>query len=217
MKDFAATRQHMIDGQLLPNRVDDSRVVAAMREVPRERFVPRELRGVAYVDEDIAIAPGRHLMEPRVFARLLQAGEIRETDVVLDVGCGRGYSTAVIARLAGAVVALESDGSLAEKASATLTELEVDNAAVVIGELAAGYPSQGSYDVIFLGGAVEEMPRALTSQLTEGGRLLAVVGSRRAGQATLVVRHGERLARRVLFDAAVPPLPGFQADPGFVF
>ncbi len=111
MKDFAATRQHMIDGQLLPNRVDDSRVVAAMREVPRERFVPRELRGVAYVDEDIAIAPGRHLMEPRVFARLLQAAEIRETDVVLDVGCGRGYSTAVMARLAGAVVALESDGS----------------------------------------------------------------------------------------------------------
>lgn len=207
----------MIEGQLLPNRVTDSRVVAAMSEVPREFFVPEALRGVAYVDEDIEVAPGRHLMEPRVFARLLQAAGIRGTDVVLDVGCGRGYSTAVMARLAGTVVALESDATLAGKASDTLTELKVDNAAVVTGELAAGYPSQGPYDVIFLGGAVEQLPDALASQLAEGGRLLAVVGSGGSGQATLVTRREELLARRVLFDAALPPLPGFQAKPGFVF
>ena len=212
----------MVDGQLRPNRVTDSRVVAAMSEIPRELFVPKVLRGVAYVDEDIEIAPGRYLMEPRVFARLLQTAEVREADVVLDVGCGRGYSTAVLARLAGTVVALESDETMATKASDTLTGLQVDNAIVVTGELAVGYSSQAPFDVVFLSGAVDSVPQALTSQLAQGGRVLAVVGTGGAGtggcgQATLILRHEDLLVRRCLFDASIPPLPGFQREPGFVF
>jgi protein-L-isoaspartate(D-aspartate) O-methyltransferase len=217
MSDSSAARKHMIECQLMPNGVTDSELLAALEAVPRELFVPKSLRGVAYVDEDLQIAPGRYLTEPRVFARLLAAAEIDGGEVVLDVGCGRGYSTAVIARLASSVVALESDEALAAAASETLTELEVDNAAVVTGPLAEGYPSQAPYDVILLSGAVDEIPPALTEQLNDGGRLLAVVGVGAAGGAVLVVRHDDVLARRSLFDAAVPPLPGFQVEPGFVF
>lgn len=213
----AAAREHMVECQLLPNKVTDPRITAAMGEIPRERFVPKLLRGVAYVDEDIEIAPGRYLMEPRVFGRLLQAADLAASDVVLDVGCASGYSTAVLARLAGTVVALESDEALAAKAGEALSALEIDNAAVVKGALAEGYPSQAPYDAIFLGGAVEEVPAALCDQLGDGGRLLAVVGVGAMGQALSMLRHEKVIARRPLFDAAVPPLPGFRRDPGFVF
>jgi len=217
MSEFSAVRQRMVESQIRPNRVTDSRVVEAMAEVPRELFVPRALRGVAYVDEDIEIAPGRYLMEPRVFARLIQAAEIDEGDIVLDIGCGRGYSSAVLARLAATVVALESDEGLAAKAGETLAKLEIDNAVVVGGELPEGYPEQGPYDVVFLSGAVDEVPEALTAQLAEGGRLVAVIGRGGAGRATLIARHEKLLLRRPLFDAAVPLLPGFVREPGFVF
>lgn len=217
MNKFSAVRQSMVAGQILPNRVTDARVVAAMAEVPRELFVPEGLRGVAYVDEDIEIAPGRYLMEPRVFARLIQGAAIAAGDMVLDVGCGRGYASAVLARLAATVVALESDEGLAAMAGETLAQLEIDNAVVVTGELAAGYPEQGPYDAIFVSGAVDEVPEALTAQLAEGGRLVAVIGRGGAGRATLIARHEELLARRSLFDAALPPLPGFAIEPGFVF
>lgn len=217
MNDSAAARRHMIESQIMPSGVTDRGLLAALEAVPREIFVPKSLRGVAYVDEDLEVAPGRYLMEPRVFARLLLAAGIGEDDVVLDVGCGRGYHTAVLARLAGTVVALESDEELAAQASETLTELGVDNAAVVSGPLAEGYPSQAPYDVIFLSGAVEEVPEALGEQLDPSGRLLAVIGTGGAGQATLMLRHGETLARRSLFDAAIPLLPGFEVEPGFVF
>lgn len=217
MNDSAAARRHMIESQIMPSGVTDRGLLAALEAVPREIFVPKSLQGVAYVDEDLEVAPGRYLMEPRVFGKLLLAAGLREDDVVLDVGCGRGYHTAVLARLAGTVVALESDEELAAQASETLTELGVDNAAVVSGPLAEGYPSQAPYDVIFLSGAVEEVPEALSAQLDPSGRLLAVIGAGGTGQATLMLRHGETLARRSLFDAAIPLLPGFKLEPGFVF
>ena len=217
MSNSAAARRHMIESQIMPSGVTDRGLLAALEAVPREIFVPKSLQGVAYVDEDLEVAPGRYLMEPRVFARLLLAAGLGDGDVVLDVGCGRGYHTAVLARLAGTVVALESDEALAAQASETLTELGVDNAAVVSGPLAEGYPTQAPYDVSFLSGAVEEIPEVLSAQLDPSGRLLAVIGAGGTGQATLLLRHGETLARRSLFDAASPPLPGFEPEPGFVF
>ena len=189
MSVYAEARANMVDNQVRPNRVTDGPVLAAMGLVPRERFVPDDFAGIAYIDEDIAVSPGRYLMEPMVFARLLQAAEITSDDVVLDVGCGSGYSTAVLARLADTVVAVESDAALAEKAIALMTELDADNTAVVTGVLAEGYIKQAPYDVIVLGGAVPEAPRALTDQLAEGGRLVAVVtGNGQVGRATLFRR-----------------------------
>lgn len=217
MSNSAAARRHMIESQIMPSGVTDRGLLAAIEAVPRELFVPKPLRGVAYVDQDLEVAPGRYLMEPRVFAGLLLAAAIGAGDVVLDVGCGRGYHTAVLARLAGTVVALESDEALGAQASETLTELGVDNAAVVSGPLAEGYPSQAPYDVIFLSGAVAEIPEGLSAQLAPSGRLLAVIGAGGAGQAALMSRHAASLGRRSLFDAAIPPLPGFEVEPGFVF
>ncbi len=218
MPDYAAARLNMIDNQIRPNKVSDVRVLAAMAEVPRERFVPKKLEGAAYVDEDLAVAPGRYLMEPAVLARLLQMAAITPSDVVLDVGCATGYATAVLARLAATVVAVESDPDLIELAGALLAELGADNAAVVEGPLAAGYPKHAPYDAIVLGGAVDEVPQAITDQLAEGGRLAAVVthGSS-VGNGMLMRRVRGALSRQIVFDAAVPLLPGMEGGRGFVF
>ncbi len=218
MPDNAAARLNMVDNQIRPSKVSDGRVLAAMAEVPRERFVPKKLEGAAYVDEDLAVAPGRYIMEPAVLARLLQLAAITPGDVVLDVGCATGYATAVLARLAATVVAVESDPKLIERAGALLAELGADNAAVVEGPLAAGYPKHAPYDAIVLGGAVDEVPPAITDQLAEGGRLAAVVthGSS-VGKAMLMLRVHGVLSRRIVFDCAVPPLPGFGSGRDFVF
>lgn len=215
--DFTALRQRMVEGQLRTNRVTDEAVLAAIQAVPRELFVPRALRTVAYVDDDIEIQRGRFLMEPMVFARLIQLAEIEPTDLVLDIGCGTGYSAVVLARLANGVVALESDPDLAQRAGELVRELGAANATVVQGPLEAGHPSQAPYDVIFLDGAVAELPPAITGQLAEGGRLVAVLTGAGVGRATIMTKTGGQLSSRPVFDAAIRLLPGFAGKPRFVF
>ena len=213
--DYPAARQHMVESQIRPNRVTDSRIISAMGEIPRETFVPKPLLGVAYVDEVLALGNGRQLLAPMVLARLLQTAEIQSGDVVLDVGCGSGYSAAVLARLASIVVALECDPELAAIAARNVAELEIDNVAVVEGPLGDGWAKQGPYDVIVFDGAVNDVPLAVLDQLAEGGRLVAVMAGNGIGKATLVTRFGATLSRRQVFDAAAPCLPGFAAEPTF--
>ncbi len=217
MSEHAVLRRHMVDSQLLPNNLRDERVVDALSAVPREAFVPKALKGVAYIDEDLQIAPGRFLMEPRVFARLLEGADITGDDVILDLGCATGYSTAVLARLGATVVALEEDAGLADQASEALAELSIDNCAVINGPLAEGRQKEGPFDVIICGGAVADIPAALTDQLADGGRLVAVRRTGSMGKAVVISRDGDAFAERELFDAAVPFLPGFAPDSGFRF
>jgi len=217
MSEFSAARETMVLSQLQPDRVSDNRVRDAMGDVPRERFVPELLRAVAYVDEDLEIAPRRYLMEPRIFARLVQASNINVHDVVLDVGCGTGYSSAVMAQLAGTVVALESDTGLRELAIKNLKHLEVDNVVVVSGGLNQGYVSKAPYDVIFINGAVSEVPATLIDQLSEGGRLITVVEQDAVGRATLLTSQRGQANTLTLFDAQTPYLPGFERQTGFKF
>lgn len=215
--DFVAARRNMVASQIKTNRVTDPLVIEAISLVPRETFLPPEQRPFAYVDEDLPIGKGRVIMEPMVLARLLQLADIQTTDNALVIGAGGGYATAVLARMASSVVALESDTELADRASKTLAALSIDNAAVVIGDLTKGKAEQGPFDVIFINGAVDEIPEALKAQLADGGRLVCVVRQGPVGRATLIARSGEAFGHRQEFDAATPVLPGFQKQPGFVF
>lgn len=228
MIEFATARRNMVDNQIRPNRVTSPALLQAMLEVPRELFVSEQERGVAYVDEDIRLAtapgsPTRWLMEPMVFARLIQAAEIDKSDVVLEVGCGSGYGSAILSRLAATVVAVESDRVLAEAAAANLEGLRVDNVALITGELKRGCPAQAPYGVIVFEGAIDRISDEIAGQLAEGGRLVAVLresggpNGARMGQAILALRRGGQLSHRVLFDAATPYLPGFAPEPTFVF
>ncbi len=218
MVDFAAARSNMVESQIRTNKVTDPHLLDAFETTPRERFVPEPLRGIAYVDQDVALGGERFVMEPMVLARLLQAARPGPGDVALDLGCGSGYATAILSRLVATVVALEVDAALAAAANQTLDELEIDNVVVVEGQLAEGYPKQAPYNVILLNGAVSEVPLAIADQLAEGGRLVTVVSvGTGLGRATLMRRDSGVISSRILCDASVPVLPGFEAAPGFVF
>ena len=222
MDDFSVARTKMVDSQLRTEAVTDYDILAVMGRIPREQFVPPHQRALAYVDSDIPIKSGgdgvpRYLMEAAPFGRLLQLAEIDKSDLVLDIGCGSGYSTAVLAALANFVVGLESDAELAAQARTNLAVLRIDNAKIVNGVLDDGHPSEGPYDVIFIGGAVEVLPAAMFEQLREGGRLVAVIGYGRSAMATLYTKSENQIGRRMAFNADVRPLPGFRKPEVFVF
>lgn len=216
--DFAAARLNMVNSQILPNRVTDEKVISVMAELPRESFLPKPLQGIAYADEALAIGEGRYVMEPMIIARLLQALELKPTDVALSIGCGCGYGVAALASIVNTVVAVEADGTMAGRASQTLGDLEIDNVVVVDGPLNEGYAKQAPYDVIFFDGAVSEMPAQITAQLAEGGRAIAIVSSAGGmGRAQIFLRNGGAVSSRDVFDAGTPVLPGFEADLVFSF
>jgi len=210
----------MVDGQVRVNDVTDPALIAAMLEVPREQFVPEARATLAYIDDDLCVQeaeggnPARYLMEPMVLAKMVQGLELTPESTVLDVGCATGYSSAVLSRVAGRVVALESDATLAAFAKRMVT---APNTEVVSGPVSAGWAAGQPYDAILVGGAVEEIPEALTAQLRDGGRLVAVIRKDRASKAVLFTRTGDHVNARRLFDAAIPALPGFERPHGFVF
>jgi len=218
MADYAQARRVMVDRQVRTADVTDLRIISALLEVPRDMFVPAARRAIAYLDLDVPVnEQGRVLLKPMVFAKLLQAAGIGETDRVLDVGCATGYSAGVLAKLAGEVVALEEDAALARGAGETLAQIGARTVSVVSGALVAGWAQRAPYDVIVLEGAAEVVPDSLLSQLAEGGRLVAVVGSGPMGKATLYRRAGRHATAQPVFDAAAPLLPGFIKPAAFVF
>lgn len=219
MTDFTLARRNMVDGQLRPNRVTNSQLLAVIGALPREKFLPDGLRSVAYSDEDVPLGGGRFLMEPMVLARLIQTLQPRETDRALVVASGRGYGAALLARLVNSVVAVESDAALAAAAERTAKELGLTGIDQKIGPLEAGAAGAAPYDVILIEGAVREVPSAILDQLGEGGRMGAVVAGLPGalGSAQLFVKEGGVASGRPLFDAGTPPLPGFAPPARFTF
>lgn len=217
MLDFTQARQMMVDGQLRPTGVTDLDVLAAMRDIPRERFVPAALASVAYLDRDILVDPKRALLKPMALARLIQAADVRPSDRVLDVACGSGYSSAVLARLAATVTALEDDAERSRRCVDTLTQLGLTSVKVVCGPLDAGWPAGAPYDVILVNGACEVEPHGLFRQLAEGGRLICIMGTGPDPKATVYRLDRGEIGRRTLFDAAAPALPAFIKPAAFVF
>jgi protein-L-isoaspartate(D-aspartate) O-methyltransferase len=220
MTDFAAQRRMMVDGQVRTADVTDLRLLAAMLDLPRERFFPDEKASLAYLDLDTVVsAPGqpvRRLLKPMVLAKLIQTAGIAATDHVLDVGCASGYSTALLTHLAGSVVGLEEDAALARQAADAMGWAARSTVKIVTGPLAQGYASGAPYDVILLEGSAEVVPPALVDQLKEGGRLVGVLG-RGPGKAMFYRRAEGEFSGRPVFDAAAAPLPGFAKPPEFVF
>ena len=221
MSGFSTARQKMVDGQVRTSDVTDSRILDAMLEVPREAFVPANKQALAYLDLDLDVSaagsPKRYLIKPAVTAKLLQAAEIKDTDKVLVVGAATGYAAALAAKLAGQVIATESDPSLAAKAGTVLGQLGCANVEVRNAPVAEGDTAGAPYDVIFLNGATEIVPEGLYGQLKDGGRLVGIFATSQPARATIVTRSHGDFGHRTLFDAAAPVLTGLERLPAFVF
>jgi protein-L-isoaspartate(D-aspartate) O-methyltransferase len=221
MVDFAEQRTNMVESQVRPSDITDRRIIRAMLDVARETFCPPSSKATAYMDLDVKIAsavpgqPARYLTATRVLAKLIQALDVEETDHVLHVGAATGYTTAILTRLAADVTALESDEALSANLATNLAGLAT--VTPVTGNLAAGHAARAPYDAILIDGAVAEVPSAVLDQLRDGGRLVAVVGTGRAGRITRWQRRGASLDISVLGDAGAPALPGFDKAAAFIF
>lgn len=215
MIDYPTRRRMMVDGHIRPADVTKYPIIAAMLRIPREAFVPDGLRDIAYVGDHVQLGGGRVVLDPRVFAKTLDALDIRPDELVLDVGAVMGYSAAVISTMAEAVVAVEEDATLAAEAQALLAEHHVDNVAVIEAPLAEGAPGHGPYDVVIVEGAVETVPQALLDQVKEGGRIAALFVAGALGEMRIGYRVGGRIGWRFAFNADAPVLPGFAAERAF--
>ena len=215
MSDFATRRRMMVDTQVRPSDVTEFPIIEAMLTVPREAFVPRDRIEAAYVSEHVPLGGGRVLLDPRVFAKMLDALDISNDDLVLDVGAGLGYSAAVIARIAEAVVAVEDDDTRASEAQSLLSEHHADNVILHEGPLDAGASEHGPYDVIIVEGGVETLPETLCDQLKEGGRMAVIFMEGALGTVRVGHKYDGAINWRFAFNGTAPVLPGFTKDEVF--
>lgn len=217
MADYAQRRTMMVDTQVRPSDVTKFPIIAAMLSVAREKYVPASLREAAYIGGNLALDDGRVLLEARSFAKMLDALDIGPTDVVLDIGCGLGYSSAVIAQMAEFVVAVEDDEALATEAQTNLSESGIDNAAVVQAPLAQGAAKSGPYDVVILQGAAEQVPQTIIDQIKEGGRIGCIFADGDLGTVRIGRKNAGKMSWHFSFNASAPVLPGFEHEKAFAF
>lgn len=215
MTDYAARRTMMVDTQVRPSDVTKFPIIDAMLSVPREVFVPTALREAAYMGENLALGEGRVMLDPRTLAKMLDALEIEGDDLVLDIGPTYGYSSAVIARMAEAVVGVEDKAAMVEEAQHTLSEQGADNVVMYEGPLADGAPEHGPYDVITVQGAVVHLPEALLAQLKDGGRIACLFMEGALGVMRIGYKIDGQMSWRYAFNAGAPVLPGFERHAAF--
>jgi protein-L-isoaspartate(D-aspartate) O-methyltransferase len=217
MPDFSAARDAMVESQIRTSDVTDLSVLAAFRRTARETFVPTARRALSYAGCHVETDEGRVMLAPRDLAKMVQAVEIEPTDVVLDIACGRGYSTAILAQLADTVVGLETDEAAVARATELLVDADISNAAIVQGDLKSGAAEHGPFNVIFVGAAVPAVHRPWFTQLANGGRVICIVQDGPVGRVTVFTKSGDVVGDRVVFDTSAPCLPGFEPAAEFVF
>lgn len=215
MSDFTARRTMMVDTQVRPSDVTKFPIIEAMLTVPREEYVPSAQREAAYMGENLDLGQGRVMLEPRTLAKMLDALAIGPSELVLDIGSALGYSAAVIAHMAEAVVAVEEDEAMVADAQDTLLEMGSDNAVVHQGPLIEGAEAHGPYDVIVVQGGVAEMPAAILAQLKDGGRIGGLFMEGALGEVRIGYKRDGVVSWRMAFNAAAPVLPGFARDVAF--
>jgi protein-L-isoaspartate(D-aspartate) O-methyltransferase len=217
MTDYAAARTAMVDTQVRPSDVTLYPIIAAMLDVPREVFVPVALRDVAYAGAHLPLARGRVVLDPRILAKMLDALKPGPEDLVLDIAPGLGYSSALLARLAAAVVAVEEDADLARGAQDALDSAGADTVMIERGPHAGGAPDQGPFDAVFINGGIEALPEAIARQIKPGGRCVAIFMSGGAGKCRLGTCGTGGITWKTVFDATAPILSGFESAEKFVF
>ena len=215
MTDFSARRTMMVDTQVRPSDVTKFPIIEAMLSVPREDFVPASQREAAYMGENIELSDNRVILEPRTLAKMLDVLDIGQDELVLDIGAGYGYSSAVIAHMAQAVVALEEDNAMVEDAKEALVAANADNVVIEHGSLVAGAAEHGPYDVIIIQGGVSHLPQAIISQLKEGGRIACLFMEDALGEVRIGYKMDEHISWRRSFNAGAPVLDGFERHIGF--
>ena len=216
MTNFAERRRMMVDTQVRPSDVTKYPIIEALLAIPREEFVPDALKEGAYSDQNLELGGGRCLLEARSLAKILDGLDIQPDELVLDVACGQGYSTAVLGCLAEMVIGVEDDDIVASEAQATLSQVGADNAIVHIGPLVEGAEEHGPYDVILVQGGVEVLPETLLAQLKDGGRVAAIFMSGALGEVKIGYKSAGKLSWRFAFNAGAPVLPGFEKEATFV-
>jgi protein-L-isoaspartate(D-aspartate) O-methyltransferase len=210
-------RRNMVLCQVTPNKVTDERLISAMLETPRELFVPTALKGVAYIDEDLPISSGRFIMEPTALARLIQLADVSNDDTVLDIGCGSGYSSFILANMADNVTSLEQEEELRALLSQAISATGVKNIRIVQGQHADGHADNGLYNVIFIGGLVDFLPSELANQLKEGGRIITVAKEDGVSRALVLQKTKNGLIKNFDFEVNVKKIPGFGKKTEFAF
>lgn len=214
---YQTQRTTMVDCQIRPADVTKYPIIEAMLNCPREEFVSENLRAVAYLGDHLDINIGRVLLDPRVFAKMLNEVDIKPNEFVLDIGCGFGYSTAIISHLAEAVVALEENESMSAAAQKNLSNHDVDNAVCQKGNLVDGAPKFAPYDVIIIEGGIEFLPQPICDQLKEEGRIACVFGERSPGECRIGIKKNDHISWRAAFNAEVPLINGFNIVKEFAF
>jgi len=217
MTDFSAARDAMVESQIRTSDVTNLAVLAAFRSTARETFVPTARKALSYAGCHVETDEGRTMLAPRDLAKMIQAAEIEAGDVVLDLACGRGYSTAILAQLADTVVALETDEAAVARATELLVDADISNAAVVQGDLKTGASEHGPFNVIFIGAAVPAVHQPWFAQLANGGRIVCIVQNGPVGRVTVFTKSGDAVGQKVIFDTSAPHLPGFEPEAEFVF
>lgn len=216
MTDFTVRRRIMVDTQVRPSDVTKFPIIEAMLTVPREPFVPASQREAAYCGDNIDLGGGRVLLEPRTLAKMLDALDVSADELVLDIGCGYGYSSAVVARMAQAVVAVEEDETMMGEAEELLSDIGADNVILHAGPLTEGAAEHGPYDVIIVQGGVGDLPEPLEAQLKEGGRIACILMNGALGSVSIGYKLGGVVTWRFEFNAGAPVLAGFEKQRSFV-
>ena len=216
---FNRARKIMLESQIRPNKVIDERVLSAFSEIPRELFVQKSMRDIAYIDEDLPLSNGRYLMEPMILARLIQSLELSVSDNVMIIGVGTGYSAAIISQIVASVIGIESRANLIQKAESNLTSLDITNAVLFKERLQDGYSKEAPYNAILIDGGVSFIPDNILNQLANDGRLVSIYRSKAetAGEASLWMRAARKFSRTCLFNAQVPTLEEFKLKQEFSF
>jgi protein-L-isoaspartate(D-aspartate) O-methyltransferase len=214
MTDFATRRRMMVDTQVRPSDVTKFPIIEAMLRIPREAFVPDDKREAAYAGRNVELSPDRVVLEPRTLAKMLDALNLDNDDLVLDIGAGHGYSSAVIARIAEAVVAVEENEAMAEEAQELLSE-HADNVVLHVGPLVDGAKTHGPYDAIVIEGGVEALPAGISEQLKDGGRIACLFMEGALGVVRIGWKIDGAITWRFAFNATAPVLPGYKKEAAF--